>query len=266
MSFSENGTDHALGKGNRFKLTWKFLFQFYDAYSRTKNLTKVAATLGITNAVLEARIVRFNPLKIACEVADSYRPLQSLSGYVFSQLSEQAQATWKEISATKSWEEVDAIFSRRTKRIRQELFVYALANSSYDLSSACRMVGIRRDQLAKWRHDLGFMQLLEEIKWHKKNFFESALVQLVEERHPGAVMFVNRTLNADRGYSEKLQVEHTGAIQNEIDWNTLELDPETKRKVLEAIRKQRNKEPKRIKDVQVEITEKATEVSQEVRA
>ena len=75
----------------------------------------------------------------------------------------------------------------------------------------------------------------------KKNFFESSLIGLVEEGHPGAVIFANKTVNADRGYSEKLRIEHTAQGNDLIDINELELDLDTRKKILDAIRSKKAK-------------------------
>jgi hypothetical protein len=43
----------------------------------------------------------------------------------------------------------------------------------------------------------------------KKHFFENALIDLTIMRNPFAVVHVNKTLNRDMGYGEKIEVEHT---------------------------------------------------------
>lgn len=239
-SENNNAAQPETGKGHKFKLTWNFIFRFYDAYSRSKNMAKVAACLGTSAANLERRIEKYPPLRKAQEAADEYRPAQTLSAYSFSQLSEKGKRVWKELQTANSAEGIQALFAGENKKLRQELFIYALANTAYDLSSACRMVGIDRSLLGKWKHDLEFIQLLEEIQWHKKNFFETSFISLAEERHPGAIIFGNKTLNADRGYSEKLQLEHKGGIGGGgIDIEELDLDLATRKKILEAVRFQK---------------------------
>ena len=227
-------------------LPLRYVLQFYDAYSRSKNIAKVAAALETTGPNLQNQIDKHPSLQLAKEIADSYRPFQTLPGYVFSSLSKDAQETWKQITQADSREAVQRIFSRKTKELRQELFIYALVSSCYDLSSACRLVAMDRVQLQKWKHDLHFLQLMEEIQWHKKNFFESSLIGLVEERHPGAVIFVNKTLNADRGYSEKIQVEHSGQINTGFTIEDLDLDLDTRKKILEAIRRKKASTPRQL--------------------
>ncbi len=230
------------------KLDMEFILRFYDAYIRTYNLAKVAAALEMSPIQIERRIEKVPELKEAQELADRLRSKSSsLSNFVFRSLTKEAQETWEKLQkSADNKETIQKIFSRKTKQIRQELFIHALVHSSYDLSTACRMVGMDRSALQKWKHDLEFLQLMEEIQWHKKNFFESALVQLVEERHPGAVMFVNRTLNADRGYSEKLQINHSGEINSGLSLAELDLDMETRKKVLQAIRLKKASAPKQI--------------------
>src|SRR5690606_21892274 len=73
-----------------------------------------------------------------------------------------------------------------------------------------------------------------------KNFIEDGLMDLIEIRNPNAVIFANKTLNRDRGYDEKIEVHHSGQVnhKHEFSIDQLNLDTETKRKVLNAIREQ----------------------------
>src|SRR5690606_14891883 len=106
----------------------------------------------------------------------------------------------------------------------QQLFCHALLHTAYDISKACHMVGISFNTLNKWRNDLEFLQMLEEVQFHKKNFFENALIGLVGESHPGAVIFANRTLNADRGYSDKLELTHETKETGRMNFDIADLD------------------------------------------
>jgi hypothetical protein len=150
-------------------------------------------------------------------------------------------------------ETIEKIFSGKAVQLRQQLFIHALCHTGFDLSKACRMVGINRMLIEQWRRDAEFLQLLEEVQFHKKNFFEKALIGLVAEGHPGAVVFVNRTLNADRGYSEKLEVNHSGSVGNQsFALDDLDLDLETRKKILLAIRKRNQKQPERNQILELE--------------
>jgi Zn ribbon nucleic-acid-binding protein len=160
---------------------------------------------------------------------------------VFGHLSKEAQKVWDEIQFwgenKVSSEKVEGVLVGQQKRLRQELFIHALVRQNFDLSSACAMVHLSASTIARWKYtDLEFRQLVEEIEWHKKNFFERALVDLVEERNPAVVIFANRTKNADRGYNEKVSVEHSGRVDvGLIDIDSLDLDLETRRKILTAM-------------------------------
>lgn len=236
------------------KPSLEFILDWYDAWLRTDNMGKVVEALNISSSnVLCAWMKRYPELKKAKELAESRRGSRdTFSGYIFKHLSKDAQGVWDQIKfwdECKSFEKIEVILSGKTKRIRQELFIHALVSSSFDVSEALRMVAITRETFEHWREsDLEFRQLVEEIQWHKKNFFEHALMDLVELRHPSAVMFVNRTINADRGYSEKLEVNHSGSVQQDISIDDLDLDIETRKKILEALRIKRA-----IRDVQASV-------------
>lgn len=224
------------------KVPVKFLLDWYDAHLREGSQAKICSALGVSTEFYQSvQKGKYPDLALAKEMAEGRRGSGTLSDYIFKQLSPEAQALWEKI---KFWDEegantytqIERILKGQTKKLRQELFVHALVNSSFDPSEAMRIVGISRQTYELWRaHDLDFRQLIEEIQWHKRNFFEKALHNLVEERHPAAVLFVNRTINADRGYGEKMKVEHE--VTHGVRLEELDLDVETQRKILDAIRR-----------------------------
>ena len=180
------------------------------------------------------------------EKLDTARSKEKTFGnYVFKHLTPESKATWQELQFWAEHkdrqEHVERIMNGKATKVRQELFVHALVSTHFDMSRALSMTGLSKPVLDHWLfNDLQFSQLVEEIQWHKKNFFEKALMDLVGERNPLAVIWVNKTANADRGYSEKIRVEHTLAQNNGgFSFEDLDLDLETRKKVLEAIRKKR---------------------------
>lgn len=226
----------------------ELILNFYDAFLREESTQKVAAALQVGEGAIFAWIRDYPEFALAKKMADEKRGNNStFTGYIFQHLSPEARKTWEKIQfwrdSDSSYEKINEILSSKPKKLRQELFIHALISCSFDVSTACAMVAISRNTLEDWkRYDLDFRQLVEEVRWHKKNFFEKSLIDLVEMKHPAAVIFVNRTVNADRGYSEKIQIEHTGT-DPEFSVEDLDLDLETRRKVLDAIR--RNKEKAR---------------------
>lgn len=228
-------------EGRRKKVNLDFLLRFYDAYLRENNIAKVASALGIVGSTLQLKIDSSKSLQKAQKLADELRTQNILSHYVLRNLSSEAQLTWKKLTQAKSLETINEIFKGKPIRLKQELFIHALTHSAFDLTSACRMIGINRNTVENWRHDLEFLQLLEEVQFHKKNFFESRLIGLVAEGHPQAVIFVNRTINADRGYNEKLTLETANQTPNTgFNIDELNLDIDTRRKILQAIQKKKS--------------------------
>jgi hypothetical protein len=224
-------------------LPLSYLLRFCIVYHHSKSLYRVSRAFGEHHSALQQRLKTHPELVLAKTIADEYqKEAGTLADFVFHRLSKEAQATWKQLQFTTTGEMVEQLFRKSGLKIRQSLFVYALVASAFDLSKACAQIGISRDTLELWRRDdLSFQKVVMEINWHKKNFFESRLIELVEDRHPGAIVFVNKTLNADRGYGEKLTLEHTGMAQD-FSIDDLDLDLETKKKVLEAIRAKKAKD------------------------
>lgn len=219
----------------------------YDAFLRESDMSKAAAALGIGCRSLKWRFDHHPEYRLARKLAEQRRGGRAtMAEYIFKRLSPEARAVWDKIeyyqgNKNTSIEKIDAMLGNKPVRVRQEIFIHALIHTNYDLSEACHMSGVSRAKLNAWRkEDLGFMQLMEEIQWHKKNFFERALIDLVENRHPGATMFVNRTVNADRGYTERIQLEHSGSVEMQgYRVEDLDLDLETREKILAAIRRKK---------------------------
>jgi hypothetical protein len=243
--------------GREKKFTLRFILDFYDAFLRESDINKVSEALGIPskNGTLHTWIKTNNHLKLAKELADERRGKNNtLANYILGNLSPKAQKIWKEIEF---WIDNDEPFTTPksmnncSKELRQEIFLQALVRCSYNISKACLISGINRQTMELWQtSDPDFRELVQEIHRHKKDFFETALMDLVEQRYPGAVMFVNRTINADRGYSERLDINHTHTLGTGIDINQLDLDIDTRRKILEAIRVKKQKTNGNVVDVE----------------
>lgn len=166
--------------------------------------------------------------------------------YVYDHLSPNLRKLWEEINACEDLENgierIDALLQRHGVRARQHLFLYALTQSMFNVSQSLRKLGIARKSFEDWRaNDPDFAELMDEIHWHKKNFFEQAFIGRVAAGDTAAVIHAVKTQCRDRGYNERVEMVHSGTISvgDTIDITTLDLDVETRRKVLDAIRAQR---------------------------
>lgn len=97
---------------------------------------------------------------------------------------------------------------------KQRLFLHAL-HSCFVLRDACNLVGISVATAEKWaRDDPYFAAMVAESQLAKKDFWESRLHRLGLDGNEKAIIHVNKTLNRDRGYGEKVEVTHSGEITN----------------------------------------------------
>lgn len=245
------------------------LLTFYDAYLRNPNLTFVASVMQITPGTLSDWINRYPSLKKAKEFADSARGSKSsFRSYVFEHLSEEASEVWEKIqfwyeqdmdedrhekkgtkrNTIRTRQKVMQLLSSRGKPVRQEIFIHALVTSNFDMSSALRITGTSRSTLYEWMEEDEFRKLVQEIEFHKKNFFEKALLDLVGMGNPAAVIHVNKTVNADRGYGDKVELNHTGSISMAVSFEDLEpyMSIDIRKGVLEAMRKREEEQQKTI--------------------
>ncbi len=165
--------------------------------------------------------------------------------YVFKQLPPALQKMWSDIHA---WSDepngivrIEAMLSQGGKRCRQQLFLHALVHNNFNASEALRTVNLSKGVLAKWIDDEPeFAEMMDEIHWHKKNFFEAGLVDLVDRGDAPATIFANKTFNADRGYNEKLRIQMEGTVTHlhaAVPLEALDLPVEVLDQVLAAVRR-----------------------------
>jgi DNA-binding protein Fis len=210
--------------------------------------SQIAKSIGITEATLQEWKKRHDEFGYALETAQRKRSDpksdDTLSGYVYKHLSDEARAVWDQLEYLEDSDNarasIEELFKSDTnQRLRQQMLVHAIAHKTFDVSAALTMVGVSRGQLRKWlERDPDFATLWEELNFHKKNFFEQGLLDLVKARNPFAVIFANKTINADRGYAEKVKVEHSGTINHvhtHIPIGELKLPFEVRAQVYEAM-------------------------------
>jgi hypothetical protein len=227
-------------KNARWNVDLTFILTFYDCYVREPSLNITAAALGIRAPNLRVLIDKHPELAQAKEMAEQNRNKGMLGNYVLTNLTKASKEIWDRLTKVNTHEAIESIFKGKPIKLRQELFCHAILHTGYDISKACNIVGVDRYQMESWKQDLGFLQMLEEVQFHKKNFFEKALIGLVAEGYPGAIIHANRTVNADRGYREGIDVNINGT-PGRVDWEIgdLDLDVETMKKVLAAIEKKK---------------------------
>lgn len=163
--------------------------------------------------------------------------------YVLGQLDPEAREVWNQLELWRddadAYDQVRALFSVQPDVIQQQLFIHSLVSCSFDVHKALKRVCLSRRRLELWTADENFAKLMEEMKWHKKNFFEGSLVDLVKAKNAAATIFANKTLNADRGYGESVDVKVSGqvnVVHTLVPISELELPLDTKKQILDAIR------------------------------
>ena len=237
------------------KTSWKDEF-YVTAYELAKggmSETKMATTLGISVATLrrwkESKPALVDAIERGKNVSGGQTPTATFHEYIYQKLPPHLAKLYDEIelvqSETNGIQKVEAMLSKAGKRARQHLFLHALVTSNFNVSRACSVVNIPRKTFESWvTLEPGFGELMAEMDFHKKNYFESALIGLVARGDSSATIFVNKTINRDRGYNEKLDVNVQGHIEHDhlhvaIPVDELNLSIEVRREILEAIRDQK---------------------------
>ena len=174
----------------------------------------------------------------------------SIIDYCYGHLPAELRALWDRIEAVAELSPADQDtaykdLKQQPEAYRQILYIHALVTSRFDATSAMRKCRISLRDYQRWcASSPDFEALVAEIQFHKGQFFENALLDQVMIGETQAILFANKSFNRDRGYGDKMEVEHTGDAHSgastiNVDLSKLDLTPQIKRALLEAVQEQR---------------------------
>jgi hypothetical protein len=103
-------------------------------------------------------------------------------------------------------------------RGRKKLMIDALISKLGIVSDACRVTGVPRRTHYQWlKDDPKYREATEDGEQVLKDIGEKALIGLIIEKNPQAVLHFNKTKNRDRGYGDHITKEEIGEKINKVD-------------------------------------------------
>lgn len=245
----------------------EYYVRIYEMSRQGMRTRAMAAALGVSTTTLKSW--RKDDTAVSDAISkgrSSLTPTGSSTGqtffeYVYKRLPEHLQQLWTEMKACEGEENdqkrLESLLHNQSLRTRQHLFVHALVSSNFNASEACRRICVPRTTFESWcKSDSDFVELMDQIQVMKKDFVEGCLMSQVAAGDVTCTVFANKTLNRDRGYDNKVSVEHTGSILHGVlDLNSLKLPVEVMRVIAEAIQKQQDPETPRLVEAEVTASE-----------
>jgi hypothetical protein len=238
-------------KGGRRKWNAMMLVHAYRYAKAGLPDCDIAVALKVTISVF-CRWKTLHPeLGEALKLARKDDSGSSLADYCYRRLSPELKALWDRI---RFWEKceggvakIEAMLQDHGIHVRQQLYLHALVVGSFNHSRAMTRVGVNKRTFDAWvSSDPDFAQLVQEVEWHRVNFYEESLVGLVKANNTAAIIFANKNLSGSKyGQRTKVDVNVSGqVVHGMIDLTQLmEFIPEDVQLVLlEAIRKHSEKQ------------------------
>lgn len=187
---------------------------------------------------------------------------QSFKEYCLTAIPPDLHQLWRQINdlddTAGGEKRFDLLVAGRGKRIKQQIFLHSLISTNFNKFAAMRRASVSAYDLDRWkRTDPEFLDLVNHVFEMKKDFVEGALMGLIGNGDSSATVFAAKTLLKDRGYGANLTVEHKGeTTQKQIVLGQIihQLDPRSKRKLLDKVRQQKVKAlaPRVVKTEEVE--------------
>jgi len=250
------------GSGRRSKYLPTMPLQMYRMLKAGLQVQEVLKTWNVGRTLLYNYWRKQYPeLREAMDIAEEeLRQDRELPEYIYQRLRPELKALWDKIKRFDREKDgqakIELLLMDGGKRVRQQLFLHALCMLNFNASEALSKLRMTKRELDKWiMEDQDFCNLVEEIDWHKANFFETALVQLVKEGVPAAVVHANRTYNRERGYGvvNRHEVSGTVGVDGKVLVGVLDLtelmpymNESVKLGVLEAIRAKEEEDKKKL--------------------
>jgi hypothetical protein len=93
---------------------------------------------------------------------------------------------------------------------KKRTLLAALEQCGGNISEACKAAKTARSTFYEWLHtDEGFSEQVEAIRESLVDFAESKLMGLIAAGDTTAIIFFLKTRGKSRGYSERMEVEHS---------------------------------------------------------
>uniref|UniRef100_A0A6M3IWN1 Uncharacterized protein n=1 Tax=viral metagenome TaxID=1070528 RepID=A0A6M3IWN1_9ZZZZ len=230
----------------------EFLIRIYDMARQGKTDIEISKALNITRQTLRVWTQDIDAVKDALEKGRTpLKNIQCISfrDYVYTRLSPELKELWDRLHLCEKEKngilKIETLLKNAGVHARQHIFIYALIVNNFSVSAACRVANISRVTFHEWKKNKDFTNLVDWLHECKKDFFEDALVNLVKTGDTAATIFANKTLNRDRGYDDKQRVEFSGDVKfshDKISLDDLDVDLETKKKLLTQIQKRKQAE------------------------
>jgi hypothetical protein len=157
----------------------------------------------------------------------------SFRDFVYGRLPKRAQELWdrlEEVERLGAHPERGKMARSILRRIQEEathirmsLFIHAMVSTNFMVTAACNKVGISPGLVREW-----------ELR---SPDFKTHLINLVRSGDSAATIFANKTINRDRGYNEKVQVEVNHTHSGKVALDVKDLSDEVIKGLLEAQRR-----------------------------
>jgi len=236
-------------KKKRYKWKYEYIFTAYELAKNGARKEDYLQALGIKEDTFLIWRKEIPLLRLAIKKGKEARRRgielnESFSEYIYGHLSPEMKEVYDRLERYEkagNVSKIEELMNRKGRRFRQRMLIHAWASLNFSLSAALKRCGVPYQMFLRWkREDLEFAQLLDEIEFHKKNFYEEALNKQIAMGDSTCIIFANRTINADRFPEPKQQINIQKQIHHQIDIvqvSQLNLPVEVKRLLLEEVRR-----------------------------
>lgn len=237
---------------NASKWDDRFYVRCYQLARTGMTDTKIAESLQVKGETFRKWTKERPALAEALEQARSHGAgTREFMRLVSQRIPDELRPLWEELSSDDHEKRAKAYqtVKQGDKRNAQHLFVHAYIACNFNENKAMDMTGVHAQTVAVWkRNDRHFKGLLNFIKEARKDFVENALMEKIYEGETAAIVFASKTLNKDRGYDSRINIEVSGEVEHKNTIDLKRLPPEKLRELLAYARDQKSSQVAKLED------------------
>lgn len=208
-------------KGSTPKFRNSYYVKGYQLAASGLSDTEIAQALGVNKGTLKAwKKSNKDFAESIAKGRSTHNPDSkgtSFLDYVYGRLPKKIRRLWNELQLAETCKnpekKIELLLADKGRRTRQWLFIHSLVVANFHLPEALRMSYTSDATFDRWkRDDPDFLDMVARLHTLKKEWAEGCLFGLVAQGDTTATIFLNRSLNPEKGYNPKITVVNTGQI------------------------------------------------------
>lgn len=245
----------------------EFYLRAYQLARSGMGKMQIARAIGVSWPTFKKWLDRKEALRTA--IKDGSDPIhegkpQPFQDYVYGNMDPHTKAVYDKVRSyidpqtapRNAVVMLEELMRDQGDKMRKSLFLHFYASHGFNPSAACHAVNIKKKTLERWCiTDQEFYEMMEEMRWHMKNFCRGRAMDLVAAGDASMTKFMLSNLDEDfRKTPSTTNINIQGRIEHEHNLVDVDKIPlKIRMQMMDAIENERDGDEDEILDAEYEV-------------